>query len=237
MSRTFKSDNIWKNLKLDKKYWRTTCDIEWLTGVLGTQMARMEMNKKRKPPKDTKPILILIDDFALDRSLERSGALEMLSIRGRHYGCNVVYISQKYKACPNVTRFNSSDIILFNNISRAELNQVHEENSTKGLSFKEFERSFLIATAEPYSFFYIRRRRLQFPDAYFSNFTHQVNIHTGELDEITLPAKKMEKEKIKKVYKLNKKRRKRKKEIFASTDENGRIIDSSDSDYGVNGEE
>ena len=176
-----------------------------------------------------KPLLLIIDDNAAEEAM-RSKAMDTLAIRSRHYHVGgIIITTQAYKLASPVVRAQASNIILFQNLSRGQLHDIADENSIRGLSFKNFESMFLKATSDDYAFMHIRRRDKDNP--YMSNFTHRIDSDTFDVTPLTLPALKQRKDPKPMPSKLNVKRR-RTHEIFRETDpKTGQVIDSDSSDY------
>lgn len=95
--------------------------------------------------------LVIFDDMLGERSQER---IEEYWIRGRHRGCNCIYITQSYFDTPKKIRKMTDYFSIFALPSQNELIQLSKEHS-RGMSNKLFKKLFHEATAQKHSFFHI----------------------------------------------------------------------------------
>ena len=147
-----------------------------LAKILETQTKIAEHCKERYTTVDQ--IIVVIDDF-LDRpDVMRDGGniVSTLFIRGRHSFCNVLISSQKLRSgVGTVCRVNSCFWIVFRLRNRKELDAIVEELSAvypAQILYKMYE----VATAEPYSFWFVDLMRKNREDMFWLRFDKRLRV-------------------------------------------------------------
>jgi hypothetical protein len=115
-------------------------------------------------------VLIVIDDFADDASFSRhSRLLHALSTRGRHSMISTIVSTQKYRAISNIIRVNATNLYVFRLRNGGDLEALLEE-----LNALTDKKSLLelcnIATAEPFSFWFIKLNSKTLSDMFYIRF-------------------------------------------------------------------
>ena len=101
-------------------------------------------------------ILIVIDDFADDPVFSRhSKLLHALFTRGRHSMISTIVSTQKYRAISNIIRVNATNLYVFRLRNAGDLEAQIDEASTI-TDKKTLLQLYPMATAEPYSFLFIK---------------------------------------------------------------------------------
>ena len=94
-----------------------TWDEEALNGILKTQRAVVEHQKKEKASKRIYGIAIIVDDFADSPAVmaSRAGgnALNTLLVRGRHMMISSFILTQKLRLAGSILRVNAQALIVF----------------------------------------------------------------------------------------------------------------------------
>ena len=99
---------------------------------------------------------MVIDDFADSPEFTRqSTLLHQLYIRGRHQMISTITATQAYKAISPIVRKNMTDLYIYRLRNQADLDAIVEEVSAV-YDKKTILKMYQFATAEPYSFLYIR---------------------------------------------------------------------------------
>ena len=118
---------------------------------------------------ETPRSLIIFDDFAGDGSLYkenmRSAAMRY-TMRNRHYGVSMIFVTQKYNLLPRKLRTSIPYFIVFN-IPQTEREQMYNEIGPD-MTLERFLSIFNKATKEKYNFIYINRYLN--PIQYYHNF-------------------------------------------------------------------
>lgn len=129
-----------------------------ISEILETQRKIVEFQKREKTSNKVYGICIVVDDFAYSPAVmaSRAGgsALNHLLVRGRHLAVSTMTLSQKLRACGNLFRINLQALVVFRLRNRLELDAIIEELSAV-YDRKTLMEMYTMATAEPYSFWYI----------------------------------------------------------------------------------
>ena len=153
-------DYVYKTMGVpeDEQCFFSEWDEGTLSEILDTQRKVVAHQKKQKASKEIYQICIVCDDWADDPRVMASrgsgSALNTLMTRGRHIFVNTLLSSQKFRAMSNIIRINLQCLIVFKLRSAAELDAILEEVSIY-YDRKTLLQMYEIATAEPYSFWYI----------------------------------------------------------------------------------
>jgi len=118
-------------------------------------MNKIKMANKGKKNKEKLRTLIIFDDIIeqLPKG-KKVSSLNKLAMNHRHYNISHIIISQAFKKIDPVIRMNTTGIILFNTDNSAERFKIIEELSGN-YSKKEFEKIYIEATNEKYSFMFL----------------------------------------------------------------------------------
>ena len=129
-------------------------DPEALTKIIELQKNITEHLKKKGKTKMFQ-ILIVVDDFADDRSFSRnSSLLHSLYTRGRHSFISTITATQVFNALSPLIRKNATELYCYRLRNYKDLETLIEELSAL-CSKQELLEMYKEATAEPYSFWYI----------------------------------------------------------------------------------
>ena len=154
-----------------------TYDEEALSEILETQRKVVEFQKKEKASKKIYSICVVVDDMADSPSVmaNRGGgnALNHLLTRGRHIFCSCLILSQKLRAMGSLLRVNAQALIVFRLRNKLELDAIIEELSAV-YDKKTLLEMYSIATAEPYSFWYINLAASKVEDMFFLRFEQRM---------------------------------------------------------------
>ena len=120
---------------------------------------------------------MVVDDFADSPQVmsSRAGgnALNHLLVRGRHIFCSCLILSQKLRAMGSLLRVNAQALIVFRLRNKLELDAIIEELSAV-YDKKTLLEMNSIATAEPYSFWYINLAASKVEDMFFLRFEQRM---------------------------------------------------------------
>ena len=157
-----------------EKIFFNTYDPEALGDIINTQHQVVEYMKKEKY-RFLFHILIVVDDFADKPAFTRnSSLLHQLYIRGRHQMISTITATQVYRAISPVVRKNITDLCIFRLRNQSDLDAVIEETSAI------FDKATLLkfykaATAEPYSFLYVKLTAKTTADMFYESFSEPIN--------------------------------------------------------------
>jgi len=125
-----------------------------LEEVIDIQYKIIEYMKDNKM-KNLFQILIIIDDFAEDKSFMRnSKLLHSLFTRGRHLGISTIVSTQVLKLLSPIIRKNVTDLYVFRLRNYSDYESLSEELSAL-LDKKSFNEMYNKAISQPYGFLYI----------------------------------------------------------------------------------
>jgi hypothetical protein len=148
---------------------------EWdpgaLEGILQTQAKMVELQKKQGH-KSIYGICVIVDDHADDpKVLHAQGrnAINTLFVRGRHMMVSCLLGSQKLRALSTMIRVNAQFFLCYRLRNNKELSQLLEEISAV-YPVKVLRQMYEMATAEPYSFWYILLTAKRREDMFFLRF-------------------------------------------------------------------
>lgn len=147
-SKSFYNDDKWKKLGLDKKYVRNDYNEKELNSMIKNMEKLYEEIKFN--------VLLVFDDMIDQKimNVSRLGAIETVAVRGRHFGCSVVIVSQLYKKLSGPIRVNATNTCVFRIRNNKELKKITEENQ-ECLTDKEFMAIYRLATDVPFGFLHI----------------------------------------------------------------------------------
>jgi hypothetical protein len=118
--------------------------LENLDNVLQTILAKQKKEKDSEKPNAT---LIILDDCL---AYLKNKSLSYLSTKNRHYNISLIMTTQYYKRLDPVIRANATHWLLFKTHTDKEHSTIVEDFN----SFPEFEKQYIHATSEPYSFLF-----------------------------------------------------------------------------------
>lgn len=95
-------------------------------------------------------ILFAIDDCIMDKTFHSREFIDFI-LKSRHYNISMIIISQSYFRLNNNLRLNNTQLLLFENGSKKQLDEIYEENGL-GLTKKEFFEIYEYIMSEPYAF-------------------------------------------------------------------------------------
>ena len=151
---------------------------EWnpaaLEHILETQASMVEMQKKRGYTK-VYGICVVVDDHADSPEVlhaQGKNVINSLFVRGRHLMVSTLIGSQKLRALSTMIRVNAQFFLCFR-LRNKELGQLLEEISAV-YPVKTLRKMYDLATAEPYSFWYILLTAKRKEDMFFLRFEHKM---------------------------------------------------------------
>ena len=144
-------------------------DAEALENIISTQHKIAEHMKQQNYTKIDQ-ILIVIDDFADDPTFSRhSKLLHALFTRGRHSMISTIVSTQKYRAISNIIRVNAPNLYIFRLRNAGDLEAWIDEVSAI-TDKKTLLQLYHLATAEPYSFFFIKLNAKKVSDMFYMRY-------------------------------------------------------------------
>ncbi len=136
-------------------------DEDWIeTNVIQPQMA-VAAYQKTKNPKGTQiyQVCLWLDDVADDPALRNSNLLSTIAMRSRHYGLNILYSLQRWKAIHPQVRNGLSDLLIFKQKSREELEGILTSISCLAKSKDDLEALYRDITSEKFAFMWVALNR------------------------------------------------------------------------------
>lgn len=169
---------IEKSLKVNpdkEKIYFDHYDAEALENIIATQHKIAEHMKQQNHTKIFQ-ILIVIDDFADDPTFSRhSKLLHALFTRGRHSMISTIVSTQKYRAISNIIRVNATNLYIFRLRNAGDLEAWIDEVSAVA-DKKTLLQLYQVATAEPYSFFFIKLNAKKISDMFYMRYDKKLLI-------------------------------------------------------------
>ena len=161
----------------EEKCFFDTWDEEVLEELMSQQRAVVKHQKTEKASKQIYGICVVVDDFADSPQVmaSRAGgsALNTLLVRGRHMMISTFVLSQRLRAMGSLLRVNSQALIVFRLRNRLELDAIIEELSAvydKRILLEMYQ----LATADPYSFWYINLAASKVADMFWLRFEQRM---------------------------------------------------------------
>ena len=153
-----------------------TNDQENLERIIDTQRKVTEHLKSKKDTKKLFQILIIIDDWADSPDFSRkSQLLHALFTRGRHSGISTIVSTQKFTALHPIIRVNATELYVFRLRNYRDLETFIEEVSAL-IDKKSLMEIYNLATAEPYSFLYVKLTAKKKDDIFYVKFNKKITI-------------------------------------------------------------
>jgi hypothetical protein len=154
-----------------------TWDQDALDEILSTQRAVVKHQKAEKVSKLLYSIAVIVDDFADSPAVMSSRAggnqLNTLLVRGRHMMISTFILTQKLRLAGSILRVNSQALIIFRLRNRLELDACIEELSAV-YDKQILMEMYLLATEEPYSFWYINLAASKVQDMFWLRFEQRM---------------------------------------------------------------
>jgi energy-coupling factor transporter ATP-binding protein EcfA2 len=152
-------------------------DEEALDEILKTQKAVVAHQKKEKAGKQIYGICVIVDDFAdspqVMASRQGGNALNTLLVRGRHMMISSFILTQKLRLAGSILRVNAQALVVFRLRNRLELDAIIEELSAV-YDKKVLMEMYQLATAEPYSFWFINLAASRIEDMFWLRFEQRM---------------------------------------------------------------
>ena len=121
-------------------------------------------------------ILIVIDDFADDATFSRhSKLLHSFFTRGRHSMISTIVSTQKYRAISNIIRVNATNLYIFRLRNAGDLEAWIDEVSAVA-DKKTLLQLYQVATAEAFSFLFIKLNAKKISDMFFMRYDKKLLI-------------------------------------------------------------
>jgi hypothetical protein len=175
-------DHVYKKMGVpeEEQCFFDTWDEEALDGILKTQRAVVEHQKKEKASKRLYGVAVCVDDWADSPSVmsSRAGgnALNALLVRGRHMMISTFILSQKLRSMGSLLRVNAQALVVFRLRNRLELDAIIEELSAV-YDKRTLMEMYTLATAEPYSFWYVNLAASKIEDMFWLRFEQRMIPH------------------------------------------------------------
>ena len=174
-------DYIQKHMKVeetkDDPIYFDEYDPEALTKIIETQTQITELMKKKGKSKMFQ-VLIVVDDFADDKSFSRnSRLLHSLYTRGRHSFISTITATQVFNALSPIIRKNATELYCYRLRNYRDLESLVEELSAL-CSKQDLMEMYKEATSEPYSFWYINLYAKNINDMFYIGFDHRFKLDT-----------------------------------------------------------
>ena len=148
-------------------------DAEALQNIISTQHKIAEHMKQQNFTKIYQ-ILIVIDDFADDPVFSRhSKLLHALFTRGRHSMISTIVSTQKYWAISDIIRVNATNLYVFRLRNAGDLEAWVDEVSAI-TDKKTLLQLYHMATAEPYSFLFIKLNAKRVNEMFYMRYDKQL---------------------------------------------------------------
>jgi hypothetical protein len=150
-------------------------DPNQLSKIIATQTKITEMMKKQGKTRMFQ-ILIIIDDFADDKSFSRnSRLLHALYTRGRHSFISTITATQIFNALAPIIRKNTTEIYCYRLRNYKDLESLIEELSALAPK-KVLMEMYNLATEEPYSFWYINLMKKKINEMFMIKYSKRMII-------------------------------------------------------------
>ena len=169
---------IEKSQKVDtkkEKLFYDHYDAEALETIVSNQHKLAEHMKTKGYTKIFQ-ILIIVDDFADDPAFSRhSKLLHALFTRGRHSMISTIVSTQKYRAISNIIRVNATNLYVFRLRNGGDLEALIDELNAL-TDKKTLLQLYNMATAEPYSFLFIKMNAKKLNDMFYIRYEKKLEL-------------------------------------------------------------
>ena len=180
-------DSVWNVVKTyvrdemgvpeDEECFFDTWDEDKLIEILNTQKAIIKHQKAQKAGKQLFGIAVCVDDWAdppaVMASRSDGNALNTLLVRGRHMMISTFILTQKLRLAGSLLRTQAQALIVFRVRNRLELDAIIEELSAV-YDKKILMEMYQLATAEPYSFWFINLGANRREDMFWLRFEQRM---------------------------------------------------------------
>ena len=180
-------DSVWTVVKAyvrdtmgvpdDEEWFFDSWDEDKLSEILTTQRSVIKHQKQEKVGKRLFGIAVVVDDFADSPAVMASrsdgNALNTLLVRGRHMMISTFILTQKLRLAGSILRVNAQAMVVFRLRNRLELDAIVEELSAV-YDKKILMEMYQLATAEPYSFWYINLAAKRVQDMFWLRFEQRM---------------------------------------------------------------
>ena len=169
---------ISKEMKVEEtdtdKFYYDHYDFEALSNIINTQHKIVDYMKKHGYKK-LHQILIVVDDMADDpRFTRQSKLLHQLYIRGRHNMISTITSTHKFNALHPIIRCNMSELYIFRLRNNKDIEAFVDECSA--IHDKKTLLEIHLATAQAYSFLYVKLNAKTADDMFYINFEKRIEI-------------------------------------------------------------
>lgn len=113
-----------------------------------------EFNKGKRNKEKVRTLIIFDDIIEQLPKGKKLSAMNKLFMNHRHYLISHIVVSQSFKKVDNVGRMNTTGMILFRTDNKGERKKIVEELAGN-YSYAEFEKMYVDATKEKFSFMFI----------------------------------------------------------------------------------
>ena len=160
----------------DEKCFFDSWDEDALDDILKTQRAVVE-HQKEKTSKKLFGICCGVDDWAdspqVMASRRGGNALNTLLVRGRHMMISTLILTQKLRLAGSILRVNAQALVVFRLRNGLERDAILEELS--GIYDKKtLMEMYKVATAEPFSFWYVNLAASRVEDMFWLRFEQRM---------------------------------------------------------------
>tara|TARA_R110001632_G_scaffold35696_3_gene89972 strand:- start:17 stop:868 length:852 start_codon:yes stop_codon:yes gene_type:complete len=122
-------------------------------------IAEFVRNQKAFGERDEMPFTAMFLDDILSKNLKRNSEISFLATRMRHLNIGLLGIFvQQLKAVDTIIRNNCTDVIIMKQPNNKQLIACYEEWGGQFGDIKNFMKIYKYATAEPFSFLYLKVR-------------------------------------------------------------------------------
>ena len=157
----------------DDKFYFDHYDEAALENIILTQHKIITYMKSKGHSK-LYQVLIIIDDFADEPAFTRqSKLLHQLYIRGRHNMISTITSTQKFNALHPIIRCNMSELYIFRLRNNKDIEAFVDECSATHEK-KVLLEIYHLATAQPYSFLYVKLNAKTVDDMFYINFKKRI---------------------------------------------------------------
>ena len=142
----FYNEIIDRPLHLEDKHYLEEIDIEFLEDIIEQQKSVIEMFDK-----DCADNILLVLDDSIESKIIKDRRFKSFLFKSRHYKISIFFLSQSYFSLPKALRLNNSQLIIFENGSRKEINMIYQENNN-GLKWDDWYHLYEEITSIPFNF-------------------------------------------------------------------------------------
>ena len=133
-------------LYLEEKHYLEEIDIDFLQDLIDEQKNVIEMFGKEYCDN----ILLVLDD-SIESKIIKDRRFKSFLFKSRHYKISIFFLSQSYFSLPKALRLNNSQLIIFENGNKKEINMIYNENNN-GLDWNTWFSLYEEITSIPFNF-------------------------------------------------------------------------------------